>query len=183
MKITMVMAQTADGRIAGRPGQSPLEWTSPQDREHFARVTRKAGVVIMGRNTFDAMKRPLAGRLNVVLTTRPVRDAEVPGLLEFMSAPPARVVQVLEERGFTQAVLGGGAKTNGSFLEAGLVDEILLTQEGILFGQGPAICEGLTKNIFLEISNLSRLSPSTILIKYKILNKDITKPLTLCSLS
>lgn len=65
--IGLVWAQ-ADGGVIGADGGIP--WDLPEDRKHFAAVTRGA-TVVMGRATWDSLParyRPLPGRRNVVLT-------------------------------------------------------------------------------------------------------------------
>jgi len=47
---------TADGRI-GRHPLDPPTWTSREDKRMFAAVSRQAGVVVMGRATFEAMPK------------------------------------------------------------------------------------------------------------------------------
>lgn len=68
--IGAIWAQTPDG-VIGRDGAMP--WNLPEDLAHFKRVT--AGhPVIMGRRTWQSFPerfRPLPGRTNVVVTSRP----------------------------------------------------------------------------------------------------------------
>ena len=62
----------------------------------------------------------------------------------------------MKKRGFKSAILGGGAKTNAHFLKAGLVDELLLTIEPKIFGNGISLCEGLNldKNLKDVVNNM-----------------------------
>ncbi|MCU1587576.1 MAG: folA [Frankiales bacterium] len=67
----MIWAQ-AHGRVIGRDGSIP--WHLPEDLAHFRALTM-GSVVVMGRRTWDSLPhayRPLPGRENVVLTSRPV---------------------------------------------------------------------------------------------------------------
>lgn len=45
-----------------------LLWHLPADLKHFKNITW-AGVVIMGRKTFESVGKPLPGRLNIVITS------------------------------------------------------------------------------------------------------------------
>jgi dihydrofolate reductase len=47
-----------------------LPWRLPQDLAHFKRLT-SGHAIIMGRNTFDSIGRPLPNRRNIVLTRDP----------------------------------------------------------------------------------------------------------------
>lgn len=58
----------ANNRIIGRDGSIP--WKLPSDLKFFKEKTL-GNVVLMGRKTFESLKRPLPGRINIVLTSRP----------------------------------------------------------------------------------------------------------------
>lgn len=76
---TIVVATCGPNFMIGRNGDLP--WSAPEDLKHFAEVTKtttgpsatsKVNAVVMGRKTYEsipAQVRPLAGRLNVVVTT------------------------------------------------------------------------------------------------------------------
>lgn len=162
------MAQTADGKIAKTKDQ-PANWTSKEDKQHFIGLTKKHGVIIMGETTFKTIGKPLLGRLNLVLTKDIKKAKQVKkGWLKYYNGSPKQVVKYLEELGYQSAILGGGAYTNASFLDAGLVDEIILTQEGLLFGSGFGFCEGLKKELKLKLINIKKLSNQTFTIHYKV---------------
>jgi len=66
MTITIVAAM-AENRVIGKEGAMP--WHLPDDLARFKSITM-GHPVIMGRRTFEAIGRPLPGRLNIVLTRR-----------------------------------------------------------------------------------------------------------------
>lgn len=138
MRVLLLAAITLDGKIA-RDASQFTNWSSREDKRLFQRTSKEAGVVIMGRTTFETLPGPLPGRLSVVMTrdaeAARIRHAEVEGV-EFTDGEPAAVLARLEARGYTMAVLGGGAQIYRAFLEAGLVDELWLTVEPLVFGAG-----------------------------------------------
>jgi dihydrofolate reductase len=69
----MIYAVSPDG-VIGAGGTIP--WRYPGDWKRFRRVTMGA-VVVMGRATFESIGKPLGGRRNVVVTSRPL---DVPGV-------------------------------------------------------------------------------------------------------
>ncbi|MFP4497334.1 MAG: dihydrofolate reductase family protein [Vulcanimicrobiota bacterium] len=168
MKIIMVMVQTADGKVAKNPDET-VDWSCPEDKLHFKRVTTRAGVVIMGRKTFSTLKKPLAQRLNLVLTGNPENYENIPGKVEFMKGEPRQIVEHLEKRGYKTAILAGGVATNVKFLEAQLVDQIAITQENLIFGQGVGFCDGLNRNLRLKLLKLEYLNRDVILLNYKVI--------------
>lgn len=64
MKIAFVVAM-ARNRAIGLNNQMP--WYLPDELQYFKRVTMGKPVV-MGRNTFESIGRPLPGRPNIVIT-------------------------------------------------------------------------------------------------------------------
>lgn len=55
----------SENRVIGR--KNDLPWHIPEDLEYFKKKT-KGSIIIMGRKTFDSIKRPLPKRLNIVIT-------------------------------------------------------------------------------------------------------------------
>nr|AIA18575.1 RibD C-terminal domain protein [uncultured bacterium] len=135
MKITLVMVMTLDGKIA-RNEHHFVDWSSKEDKRIFFGLTKKAGVMIMGHNTFETFTPPLPGRLHVVVTSTTGDKTGIPGQVEYTSASPEEIVASLRERGYEEATLVGGAQINALFLKADLIDEISLTLEPLIFGSG-----------------------------------------------
>lgn len=67
MIISLIVAMSENG-VIGRGGGLP--WHLPKDLQHFKRITVDH-TVIMGRKTFEEVKRPLANRRNVVISRSP----------------------------------------------------------------------------------------------------------------
>lgn len=73
MIISLISAMSQN-RVIGKNGQLP--WHLPADLKHFKEKTL-GKPIIMGRKTFDSIKKPLPGRHNIVLTRD--QDFEAPG--------------------------------------------------------------------------------------------------------
>lgn len=70
--ISLIVAAASNNAI-GKNNQ--LLWHLPNDLKFFKNTTW-ASVVIMGRKTFEAVNKPLPGRINIVITTQPGWKAE-----------------------------------------------------------------------------------------------------------
>lgn len=167
MRVIALAAMTADGRIA-RDDHDGAGWTSREDRRMFVAVTRAAGVVILGRATYELLPRPLAGRLMIVLTSHPERHTPRPGEVEFTSAPPRELLADLSARGYATAIVAGGAAIYSAFLAAGLVDEFWITIEPLIFGTGVPLVRDLAHDVRLRLFEVVRLSEDTVQMKYRI---------------
>jgi dihydrofolate reductase len=70
--ITYVVARSTPDNIIGRQNQLP--WHLRTDLQRFKRITM-GHVIVMGRNTYLSIGRPLPGRVNVVLSSKPPADS------------------------------------------------------------------------------------------------------------
>ncbi len=168
MKTIIYCAVTLNGKIA--KGQSdPLDWTTKEDKKLFAAETKKAGVVVMGHNTFRSIGHPLKDRLNVVLTSSDKDSENLPGLLEYTSQKPKQILEILESRGFKKVFVIGGSVTNTLFLREDLVDEIWLTLAPRIFCPGISLVtdEDLEKK--LNLLSAKKMLEGFIMVKYKII--------------
>jgi dihydrofolate reductase len=157
MRILLLAAVTLDGKIA-RHEKHFVDWSSKEDKKLFFTTSKRAGVLIMGNNTYKTLPAPLPGRLHIVLTTKPDPSLNQPGVVEFTNGPPEQIVADLEARGYKEAVLTGGAQINSLFLERGLVDEIWLTVEPLIFGKGIDVFEGVPFDLKAKLIHVERLN-------------------------
>ncbi len=111
MQISLIAAVSKNG-VIGK--DNALPWHCPADLQFF-RQTTQGKVVIMGRKTFFSLNnKPLAKRLNIVLTRNLTYD--VPGCRVAHSAEAALAI-AREEKGNDQEVMViGGADIYALFL-------------------------------------------------------------------
>ncbi len=165
MKIIMMMAMTTDGKIAKNSDHFP-NWTSREDKKMFAELSKKAGVVIMGDKTFFTFPAPLKDRLNVVFTLK--KDPKPIEGVKWVSGEPELVLKELEQLGYKDAILGGGSYMNSLFLEKGLIDEILVTVEPKIFGDGLGLFKG-DFDVDLELLEVKKINGNSVVLRYKVL--------------
>ncbi|NOT09115.1 MAG: dihydrofolate reductase [Gemmatimonadales bacterium] len=98
--IVSLVAAMSENRVIGKGGGLP--WRLPKDLQHFKRLTVDH-TVIMGRKTFDEVKRPLANRRNVVVSRNPAFQPS--GVTVVPSLEEALALGATEREVF---VIGGG---------------------------------------------------------------------------
>ena len=103
MQIVLIAALSPD-RVIGDKGGIP--WHYPKDQQYFKRVTM-GHPVIMGRKTFETLRRPLKGRLNIVITRRP--DFVAAGGVLVLSTLDAALERCRTDE-FDRAFIGGGTE-------------------------------------------------------------------------
>ncbi len=159
----IIAALTADGFIA-KHSKHLADWTSKEDKQFFHERTKRAGVVVMGSNTYETIGRPLPGRLNIVYS----RDKTYEGV-EITQKPAAQLLKELEGRGYKEVAVCGGCAIYTMFMEAGAVDKLYLTIEPILFGSGLTLFnKDLGKKLKLE--SIKNLNPNVVLLEYQVFN-------------
>ncbi|MFA6285172.1 MAG: dihydrofolate reductase family protein [Parcubacteria group bacterium] len=165
MKIILMMAMTADGKIAKTSDHFP-DWTSREDKKYFFETTKECGVVLMGEKTFKTFPKPLPDRLNVVFTLEK-NPAKIKNV-KWVSGEVEKVLEELELEGYKSAILGGGAYLNTQFLKKKLIDEIWLTIEPKIFGDGLGIFGG-DFDQDLKLISVEKINENSVVIKYKVI--------------
>jgi dihydrofolate reductase len=166
MKITLIAAISADGKIAERTDQSSMDWTSPEDTKFFVEKTKEAGTVVMGRKTFATINKGLKGRRVIVMTSDPGNATAIEGV-EYTSESVVELVRRLESEGCTALALAGGSSVYGQFLQASLVTDVYLTIEPVLFGGGVPLAEGFDR-IPMKLESITQLNPQTLVLHYTL---------------
>lgn len=161
--ITLMMAVSADGRIAKNQSQL-VNWTSPEDKKLFVAESKKHGVIIMGNNTFKTLPAPLPGRLNIVFSHN---TKEGPANVKYVSGKPETILLKLEKMGYKSALLGGGNNLNSLFLKHKLISEIILTIEPIIFGSGLPLFDN-DSPVRLHLKSLKKLNENTFMAHYLV---------------
>jgi dihydrofolate reductase len=166
MKVILIAAVSADGKIAQTPGQKSLDWTSKEDLKFFVAKTKEIGVVIMGNTTFKTIGKGLPGRRLIVMTARPDGQTPVEGV-EFTEKPPKALLEQLAEEGLSQVALAGGSRVYSEYLEQGFVTDLFLTIEPVLFGNGTPLAVGFDR-INLELVETTKLNDQAVLMHYRV---------------
>jgi len=164
VKTFIIAAITADGFI-GRDNSHFADWSGGEDKKVFVRLTREAGVMIMGSRTLATIGRALPGRRTIVYTRNPA-SVPIEGV-EATDEPPATLLKRLEEEGAPAVAICGGASIYDLFLRAKQVDELYLTITPHLFGKGLSLFTD-TLDVSLSLLESTPLADSSILLHYTV---------------
>ena len=117
MKIILIAAM-AKNRVIGLDNQMP--WHLPADLQHFKRRTTNA-TVVMGRNTYESIGKPLPNRENWVVsrTSTPIEGVTVMNSLD-------AVWHTAEIEGLEKLIIMGGENLYKQTLS--LANELWLTE-------------------------------------------------------
>lgn len=159
----IIAAQSLDGFIGPKDHANSMSWTSGADKDFFIKKTKEAGVVVMGRTTFETIGKALPGRKTIVYTSKPLKVEGV----ETTSLFPEELLQKLEKEGYTEVAICGGSSIYTLWLQSGLVSKLYITLEPVLFGDGIPLFSEIEKTN-LKLLSSTPLAENTLLLEYQI---------------
>ena len=109
------------GYAIGKSGGIP--WSCPQDMKWFKETT-VGHAVIMGRKTFDSLKKPLKGRINIVITSKDIVTNSEEMVYAVKSVEEA--IYLAKSLTMNDVFIIGGASIYKYALEHDLVDKIYI---------------------------------------------------------
>ncbi len=176
-KVILVAATSINNKITYSSNGDSFSWTSPEDQSYFTKLVKDSDLVIMGRKTYqiNSSKMDLNhGPLRLVLTKhyQKYSHLNIPGHLEFTSLSPKEISSQYFSQS-NQILVLGGTQIYSLFLQQNLIDEIFLTIEPYIFGDGQNLFDNL--NIFqkFQLTSFQKLNHNgSILLKYKLINNE-----------
>lgn len=187
MKASVYIATSLDGFIARENGG--LDWLPGSDGSEinedgdgngnenedfgFQAFMDSIDVLVIGRNTYEMVlsfgQWPYGSTRVVVLsrTLSQISD-KVPKTVELKSGAITEIAKELMESGAKHLYVDGG-KTIQGFLNAGLIQEIIITRIPVLIGQGIPLFGPLDKDLKLEHLETRSFANGFVQSKYKVL--------------
>jgi dihydrofolate reductase len=173
MKTIVVFVTTLDGKITKWGDPHVMRWSSKEDQAYFKKLWSESPLTIMGSGTFDFDPiQPSPNSLLIVMTHEPEEYTRfvVPGKLEFTLETPSEIVERFTGRGYEKMLVVGGPHVATSFFKAGLVDEMWLTLEPKIFGEGGNFAVGVELDIELALISMEKVNErGTLILKYRVL--------------
>jgi dihydrofolate reductase len=153
MKASVFIATSLDGFIAREDGG--LDWLPEDPEPHgYDEFIATVDALVIGRKTFEIVLAfdawPYGKKSVIVLSSRPSEVVAPEGAVcEAMAGTPQEIVARLAERGLKHLYIDGGVTIQG-FLEAGLIQRLIITRIPVLLGSGIPLFGHLSHDIRLE---------------------------------
>ncbi|MEX0739528.1 MAG: dihydrofolate reductase family protein [Pseudohongiella sp.] len=151
------IATSLDGYIADSNGG--LDWLysvpNPQNSDlGFVEFIDGIDAIVMGRVTFETVcgfggDWPYPKPTFVLTSTLDTVPTNLDENVELISGSPLEVTDKLNKRGFKDLYIDGG-KTIQSFLQAGLVDDLIISTLPVLLGGGATLFGKLSNKLQLS---------------------------------
>ena len=170
MKTILYLAMTANGFIAKENDNT--DFVSEEEMRAFDAMSKKAGNIIIGSKTFEVLKKeklfPYDERYNVVMSKKKIKNTWGEDEVWVTNASPREVIDELEAGGHKIAFIGGGSEIASSFMKAGVVDEVYLDVEPMIFGKGIPLLKPADFEIKLKLINTKKISENTVQLHYQV---------------
>jgi dihydrofolate reductase len=153
MKASVFIATSLDGFIARANGD--LDWLPPDGGEPhgYEEFMVMVDALVIGRKTFETVLTfgtwPYGKKPVFVLSTRPLAPAPPGAVVERMAGAPAEIVSELAARGIGHIYVDGGI-TIQRFLQAGLIQRLIITRVPVLIGAGIPLFGVTQRDIILK---------------------------------
>lgn len=177
-KASVFIATSLDGFIAREDGGIdwlPVPDTNSEGGEDYGynEFINTIDAMVMGRNTYELVltfDEWYYGDMPVFVLTN--RGVEIPDRISKtvsqMSGEPEEIVKRLQEKGYNHLYVDGG-KTIQGFLNAGLIDEMIISTIPVLIGSGIPLFGPTNRDIHLEHTG-NRTSPDGLVQhRYKVI--------------
>lgn len=166
--LILFVATSLDGHIARRDGG--IDWLFDDGDYGMSEFYASIDTTLMGGETYRlALKLGMAvypDKTNYVFTRQPgpVRAPHV----AFVREDIVGFTRRLKEQDGKSIWLVGGAAMSRPLIEAGLVDEIILSVHPIVLGDGIALFEKLAKSIRLDLVSTRSFPSGLVQTRYAV---------------
>jgi len=175
-KLIYDVAVTVDGFIAREDGNTEgFAADGPVVEDYFARL-QGYGSVVMGRKTYEygydyglvpgARAYPHMEHYIFSSSLRFADDAEV--AVHVLAEDPLATVRRLKDEAEADIYLCGGGALAGALLEGGLIDQLVLKRNPLLFGRGVPLFGASRRDIKLALVDSQRYDSGVVLQRYDL---------------
>jgi dihydrofolate reductase len=154
IKASVFVGTSLDGFIARLNGALDFLPAGGGEEHGYKEFVATVDALVIGRHTYDTVltfeEWPYGTKPVIVLSTRPIEfPASSAAVVERMAGSPEEIVAQLAARGLKHLYVDGGI-TVQRFLEAGLIQRLVITRVPVLIGTGIPLFGALSHDIRLE---------------------------------
>jgi len=172
MSNIVYIATSLDGYIARKDGNVDwlMEIPNPEKSDFgFSDFMQRVDAIIMGRNTFDLVlnfgKWPYTKPVFILSKSIKEIPDKLRGKAELIQGNLENIIETLKSKGFENLYIDGG-KTIQSFLNQGLIDELIITRIPIILGSGIPLFIEMDSDLKLEHIETEIINNSLVKSRY-----------------
>lgn len=179
MKFIAIAAITLDGKIA-KGTKHMSDWTSKEDKVFMRALLDKCDLVIVGNNTYQTAIKPLSKRNCLVFSRSAPTQGRSPDQsvganklvsksanLQYVDPNKIDIKKLITKLKYKKIAILGGAQTYAYCLKNNLLDELYLTIEPLVFGEGISLFGNTVLNNKFKLESIKKLNnKGSVLLKY-----------------
>jgi dihydrofolate reductase len=139
MKASVFVGVSVDGFMARLDGALDFLPAGGGEPHGYTEFMASVDALVIGRKTYETVldfdEWPYADKPVFVLSTRELAPAPSGAIVEHVKGSPGDVCAMLEKRGIRHVYVDGGLTIQG-FLNAGLIQRLIITRVPVLIGAG-----------------------------------------------
>ena len=176
IKFDVFIATSLDGYIARTNGSMDwLEKAAPKGATEdygYQRFFSDVDSIVLGRNTFEkasTFSQWPYGKKHVIVLSKMLKEppADFADKIDVFSGKVELLAVDLQHRGVRKVYVDGG-QTIQSFLRAGLIDNLTITQVPVLLGRGIPLFSDLAAEIELKLKDSKSFSSGFVQSTYQV---------------
>ncbi len=175
------IATSLDGYIARKDHQIDwLENNQAGNIDHgYEQFIESVDGIIFGRKTYEVVLNLTSGEWPytkpVIVLSRTLTNSDIPAHLTdkvtVTNQTPHDLFEILDQQGWNRAYIDGGI-TIQSFLEVGLIEDLIITTLPVLIGDGIPLFGNTPHDIHLELVNSRQYATGLVQSHYRVLYSD-----------
>ncbi len=175
------IAVSLDGYIARK--DHAIDWLENQGtttEEHgYTQFIDSVDGIIFGRKTYEVVLNLTSGEWPyakpVIVLSQTLTNSDIPPHLTdkvtITNQTPTDLLQNLDQKGWNRAYVDGGI-TIQSFLNEGLIEDLIITTLPVLIGDGIPLFGSTPEDIHLELITLTQYPSGLAQSHYRVLNRN-----------
>jgi dihydrofolate reductase len=172
-RIIVHIATSADGYIARPDGDLAWLTNRPVPKGFYGLVAfeRTIDATLFGRKTFEAslqLGATFGGKKRTYVFSRRPPPASVPRGVEFVSEPVDRFVSRLREQKGKNIWMMGGGDLIASFLDAGAIDEFIISVMPVFIGEGIPLIAPRHRQQQLKLRSVKGFPDGVVQVHYEL---------------
>lgn len=172
MRASVFVGTSLDGFLARPNGELDFLDAGGNEPHGYEEFIASVDAIVIGRNTFDVVlgfgswpyQKPV-----FVLSTRALPPVPAGAQVEQLSGDPRDIVRQLEARGLGHIYVDGGI-TVRRFLEAGLIQRLIVTRVPVLIGTGIPLFGPLTRDILVRQVGTRQYTGGLVQSEYEVVS-------------
>jgi dihydrofolate reductase len=171
MRASVFVGTSLDGFIARTNGALDFLPSGGGEPHGYDEFMATVDALVIGRNTFDTVLAfdawPYGKKSVFVLSTRALPPVPPGAMVEHMSGTPVEIVSLLAARGIQHIYVDGGI-TIQKFLQAGLIQRLIVTRVPVLIGTGIPLFGPQQRDIVLRHVGTQQYASGLVQSEYAV---------------